>query len=162
MGAGKTTVGRFLARELKRDFYDSDQIIEERTGVDIAWIFDVEGEEGFRHREMAIIDELTQLNNVVIATGGGVVVTTENRRYLASRGIVVYLCTNIQYQLERTEKDKKRPLLHTSDPTTRLKELADERDSLYREIADYVFTTDERSVKMVASDVLNKLIHSET
>ena len=156
MGAGKTTVGRMLARELKREFYDTDEVIESRTGVDIAWIFDVEGEEGFRQREMAVVDELTQKTGVVLATGGSVVVEPQNRTHLAARGLVIYLKTTVDQQLERTEKDKKRPLLlQATDREAVLRDIAVNYDELYREIADHIFVTDNRSIRAVVNDILS-------
>lgn len=156
MGAGKTTVGRMLARELKREFYDTDEVIESRTGVDIPWIFDVEGEEGFRQREMAVVDELTQKTGVVLATGGSVVIEPQNRTYLAARGLVIYLKTTVDQQLERTEKDKKRPLLlQATDREAVLRDIAVNYDELYREIADHVFVTDNRSIRAVVNDILS-------
>jgi shikimate kinase len=156
MGAGKTTVGRMLARELKREFYDTDEVIESRTGVDIPWIFDVEGEEGFRQREMAVVDELTQKTGVVLATGGSVVIEPQNRTHLAARGLVIYLKTTVDQQLERTEKDKKRPLLlQATDREAVLRDIAINYDELYREIADHVFVTDNRSIRAVVNDILS-------
>ncbi len=156
MGAGKTTVGRLLARELKREFYDTDEVIESRTGVDIPWIFDVEGEEGFRQREMAVVDELTQKVGVVLATGGSVVIEPQNRTYLAARGLVIYLKTTVDQQLERTEKDKKRPLLlQAEDREAVLRDIAINYDDLYREIADHIFMTDNRSIRAVVNDILS-------
>lgn len=156
MGAGKTTVGRMLAKELKREFYDTDEVIEARTGVDIPWIFDVEGEEGFRQREMAVVDELTQKTGVVLATGGSVVVEQQNRTHLAARGLVIYLKTTVDQQLERTEKDKKRPLLlQATDREAVLRDIAINYDELYREIADHTFVTDNRSIRAVVNDILS-------
>lgn len=156
MGAGKTTVGRMLARELKREFYDTDEVIESRTGVDIPWIFDVEGEEGFRQREMSVVDELTQKTGVVLATGGSVVVEPQNRNHLAARGLVIYLKTTVDQQLERTEKDKKRPLLlQATDREAVLRDIAVNYDELYREIADHIFVTDNRSIRAVVNDILS-------
>ncbi len=156
MGAGKTTVGRMLARELKREFYDTDEVIESRTGVDIPWIFDVEGEEGFRQREMAVVDELTQKTGVVLATGGSVVIEPQNRTHLAARGLVIYLKTTVDQQLERTEKDKKRPLLlQATDREAVLRDIAVNYDELYREIADHIFVTDNRSIRAVVNDILS-------
>lgn len=157
MGAGKTTVGKALAKELNFTFYDSDQEIEETTGVDIAWIFDVEGEEGFRNREVAAIDKLTQLSGIVLATGGGVVEREENSRFLSSRGLVVYLKASIEQQLERTIKDKRRPLLRTDDKESRLRELIERRHQLYNNVADYVFSTDDCTIKAVVNDILSVL-----
>ncbi len=156
MGAGKTTVGRMLARELNREFYDTDEVIESRTGVDIRWIFDVEGEEGFRQREMEIVDELTQKVGVVLATGGSVVNELQNRTHLAARGLVVYLKTTVDQQLERTERDKKRPLLlRAEDKSALLHDMAEQYDQWYREIADHIFITDNRGIRAVVNDILS-------
>lgn len=157
MGAGKTTIGRLVARSLSREFLDSDHEIEARTGADIPWIFDVEGESGFRRRERLAIDDLTQLKGVVLATGGGAVLDPDNRRHLGSRGMVVYLCTSVDQQLDRTRKDRNRPLLQTEDPRRRLEELMAMRDPLYREIADLVIETDGRTARSVASEIVRKL-----
>jgi shikimate kinase len=153
MGAGKTTIGRLLAQELCLPFKDSDREIEERTGADIPWIFDVEGEEGFRSRETSALEALSQQSDMVLATGGGIVMRAENRTVLAARGIVVYLATSVEQQVLRTSKDRKRPLLLNEDPTAVLQNLLDIRDPLYREIADYVVETDHRNPKTVASDI---------
>lgn len=162
MGAGKSTIGRTLAKELKLEFYDSDEVIEERTGANIAWIYDVEGEEGFRRREQKIIEELTQKNNIVLATGGGVIMTPENRNALAARGTVIYLKTSLQQQYERTKRDStKRPMLKTPDLEGRLEMLRDEREPLYDELADVSFDTDKLTVKAVANNII-KYIYGET
>jgi shikimate kinase len=153
MGAGKTTIGRLLAQELCLPFKDSDREIEERTGADIPWIFDVEGEEGFRSRETSALEALSQQSDMVLATGGGIVMRAENRTVLAARGIVVYLATSVEQQVLRTSKDRKRPLLLNEDPTAVLQNLLDIRDPLYREIADYVVETDHRNPKTVAADI---------
>ena len=160
MGAGKTTVGRSLASVLGSEFYDSDQVIEARAGVDLSWIFDIEGEEGFRKREQKVIDELTQKNNIVLATGGGVVMTPENRNALAGRGTVIYLRTSLQQQYERTKRDTKRPLLQTDDLESRLLSLEDERKPYYEELADISFETDKLTVKAVANNII-KYIYGE-
>lgn len=162
MGAGKSTIGRTLAKELKLEFYDSDEVIEQRTGADISWIFDVEGEEGFRRREQKVIDELTQKNNIVLATGGGVIMTSENRNALAARGTVIYLRTSLQQQYERTKRDStKRPLLKTDDLEGRLEMLRDEREPFYEELADVSFETDKLTVKAVANNII-KYIYGES
>jgi shikimate kinase len=150
MGAGKTTIGRLLAQNLKLDFADTDREIEERTGADIPWIFDVEGEEGFRNREVQVVEEMTERSNILLATGGGVVLRKENRKVLASRGYVIYLYASIEEQVKRTARDNRRPLLQNTDAETVLRELMDIRDPLYREIADYVIDTDGCSPKSVA------------
>ena len=142
MGAGKTTIGRQLARTLDLTFLDSDREIEHRSGVDIPTIFDFEGEAGFRRRERAMIDELTQRDDVVVATGGGAVLDADNRNDLASRGTVVYLETSVEEQLRRTRHDRKRPLLQAEDRRATLEKLQAQRDPLYREIAGIVVTTD--------------------
>jgi shikimate kinase len=158
MGAGKTTIGRLLAKTLKLEFIDSDQEIEERCGADIPWIFDVEGEEGFRERERRMIKELTSRSNIVLATGGGAVLSVDNRNYLSSRGRVVYLMATIGQQLDRTSKDQKRPLLRNiADPKQKLTELMETRDPLYREIADHVIQTGSRNPKAVCADILKAL-----
>ena len=161
MGAGKTTIGKQLAQLLHLEFIDTDQEIEARTGAPIDWIFDIEGEDGFRAREKEIIAELSQRQGIVLATGGGAVVTPENRTFLAGRGIVVYLETSIEQQLERTRKDKRRPLLqNTDDPEATLIALHKERDAQYREIADVIVATNENSIKSVANKIANQINES--
>ncbi len=150
MGAGKTTIGRLLAQHLKLDFADTDREIEERTGADIPWIFDVEGEEGFRNREVQVVEEMTERSNILLATGGGVVLRKENRQVLASRGYVIYLYASIEEQVKRTARDNRRPLLQNADSETVLRELMEIRDPLYSEISDYVIDTDGCSPKSVA------------
>ena len=157
MGAGKTTIGKQLAEALSVDFIDSDHQIESRTGVTIPHIFDVEGEEGFRRREEAIIDELTQKQNIVLATGGGAVIRKANRQHLKSRGTVIYLHASIDQLLERTSRDKNRPLLQTEDPRAKLEELMATREPLYREVADIVVDTEQQSVAKVVKQITQKL-----
>ena len=157
MGAGKSTIGRLLAKELGFPFKDSDREIEARTGADIPWIFDVEGEEGFREREEAMIAELVQERGIVLATGGGVVMREANRTALADNGLVVYLCTSVDQQLQRTAKDRQRPLLQTADPEKVLRDLMARRDPLYREIAHLVIETDQRGPKTVVTSIIAKL-----
>jgi len=157
MGAGKSTIGRHLAQMLHLDFLDSDAEIEKKTGADIAWVFDVEGEAGFRIREQSMIDELTQKHGIVLATGGGALILPENRIHLSARGIVVYLKTSVNKQLARTLKDKRRPLLQRDDPRTVLEELAEKRNEFYDEVADYTIETDEQSAKVVASQIISLL-----
>lgn len=154
MGAGKTTIGRQLAAALHLEFVDSDHEIEARTGVDIPTIFDIEGEEGFRKREAAVIDELTQRDGIVLATGGGAVLREENRQHLTSRGLVVYLYATLDRLLERTHRDKNRPLLQTEDPRAKLTELMESRDPLYRQVADIVYDTGADSVGQAARDLV--------
>jgi shikimate kinase len=150
MGAGKSTIGRELADKLHLEFYDSDQEIERRTGADIAWVFDLEGEEGFRKREETVIDDLSQLQGIVLATGGGSVISDLVRNRLSARGIVVYLETTIDKQVARTQRDRRRPLLQTSEePRTVLENLAVQRNPLYEEIADVIVQTDDQSSKVV-------------
>ena len=158
MGAGKTTIGKQLAQILHLEFIDSDQEIEARTGAPIDWIFDIEGESGFRVRERDVIAELSQRQGIVLATGGGAIAEAENRTYLAGRGIVVYLETSIEQQLERTRRDKRRPLLQgNDDPESTLVELHNERDKLYREIADVIVATNENSIKTVANKIVAQI-----
>ena len=132
-------------------------MIEERTGADIAWVFDVEGEEGFRKREEAVLEDLTQEQGIVLATGGGSVKSKENRNRLSARGVVVYLETTIEKQLARTNRDKKRPLLQTDNPREVLESLAGERNPLYEEVADYTVRTDDQSAKVVANQIVKML-----
>lgn len=158
MGAGKTTIGKQLAQALHLEFVDSDQEIEARTGAPVDWIFDIEGEAGFRVREKDVIAELSLRQGIVLATGGGVVEDPENRTFLAGRGIVVYLETSIEQQLERTRRDKRRPLLQDNDnPEATLRELHKEREALYREIADIVVATNENSIKTVANKIVAQI-----
>ena len=154
MGAGKTTIGRLLAKQLGRTFYDSDKVIEERTGATIPLIFELEQEQGFRKREKAIVDELTQYENIVLATGGGAVLDPDNRHYLESRGYVIYLHAPIEFLLQRTSRDTNRPLLQTQDPQRKLQELMDIRDPLYREIAHTIIETNSCPVKQVVATIL--------
>lgn len=157
MGAGKSTIGRLLAKELKLQFKDSDKEIEQRTGADIPWIFDVEGEQGFREREQSMIAELCELSGVVIATGGGVVLRPENRQSLRTGGRVIYLHASVEQQLDRTSRDRNRPLLRNSDPAKVLASLMQIRDPLYREIADVIIETDERPPRMVVQEIIDRL-----
>src|ERR1700679_3393846 len=157
MGSGKTAVGRHLARLLRYGFYDSDADIEARTGVDIQFIFEKEGEWGFRAREKESIDRLPGLESIVLATGGGAVIDPANRRVLAERGVVVYLDTSVDQQIERTRHGRHRPLLHDTDPEQKLKELMSRRAALYAEIADLTVTTDGRRVQLVAEEIHHEL-----
>jgi shikimate kinase len=157
MGAGKSTIGRLLAKELRLPFKDSDKEIEQRTGASIPLIFDVEGEAGFRERERAAIAELCQLEGVVLATGGGAVLRDDNRRALRAGGRVIYLCTSVDQQLERTSRDRNRPLLQASDPRSVLTALMAVRDPLYRSIADIIIETDERPPRLVVMEILDRL-----
>ena len=157
MGAGKSTIGRLLAKELRVPFKDSDKEIEQRTGADIPWIFDVEGEQGFREREQSMVVELCELDGVVIATGGGVVLRPENRQALRAGGRVVYLHASVEQQLERTSRDRNRPLLRNAEPGKVLRNLMEIRDPLYREIADIIIETDERPPRLVVQEIIDRL-----
>ena len=157
MGAGKSAVGRYLARTLHLTFVDSDDGIESRTGVDIPFIFEKEGEEGFRKREAIVVDDLSKMDSVVLATGGGAVIDAGSRSRLGGRGFVVYLYTTVDQQVVRTKKGRERPLLENADPRARLQELLDARDPLYREIADLVVETDGRKVKSVADEIIEQV-----
>ncbi|RYV03547.1 shikimate kinase AroK [Shewanella sp. OPT22] len=157
MGAGKSTIGRHLAQMLHLEFHDSDQEIEKRTGADIAWVFDVEGEDGFRKRETTVISDLSEMQGIVLATGGGSIQSKEIRNYLSARGFVVYLETTIDKQVARTQRDKRRPLLQVDDPRHVLETLAESRNPLYEEIADVVVKTDDQSAKVVANQIIEKL-----
>ncbi len=153
MGAGKSAVGRQLGRLLPFEFIDSDEEIETRTGVDIPFIFEKEGEDGFRKREVKVIDELSQREGVVLATGGGAIVDSQSRSRLGARGYVVYLYTSVKQQLERTQRGRTRPLLDKDNPEEVLTVLLEARDPLYREIADLVIETDGRRVHTVAREI---------
>jgi shikimate kinase len=153
MGAGKSAVGRQLAKLLHLDFIDSDDEIEARTGVDIPFIFEKEGEEGFRKREAKVIDELSQRQGVVLATGGGAVVDPDSRSHLGARGFVIYLYTSVPQQLQRTQRGRERPMLANGDRAEVLENLMSARDPLYREIADLVVDTDGRRVQAVARQI---------
>jgi shikimate kinase len=157
MGAGKTTIGRLLARRLKLRFYDSDHEIERRCGVRLPVIFEIEGEAGFRLREQQVVAELAELRGIVLATGGGAVLDAENRRRLAAGGTVVYLNARAEDLYERVRHDRNRPLLATADPLARLRQLHAERDALYRDVADLVVDTGAQSVQALARELLDKL-----
>jgi shikimate kinase len=157
MGSGKTAVGKHLARLFRFTFHDSDADIEAKTGVDIPFIFEKEGEAGFRMREKESIDRLTRLDSIVLATGGGAVIDEANRRALAERGVVVYLATSVDQQIERTRHARHRPLLHDADPEQKLKELMMRRAMLYAEIADITVSTDGRRVQLVAEEIHREL-----
>jgi len=157
MGAGKTTIGRQLARALDVEFVDSDQEIETRTGADIPWIFDIEGESGFRLRETEVIDDLTQRSGLVLATGGGAILTLKNRTFLKDRGTVIYFYADLELLFKRTKKDSNRPLLHTENPKAQLEKLVKERDPLYREVADIIIDTGESNVRNTVELLLKSL-----
>ena len=154
MGAGKTTVGRQLAAELGKEFHDTDQEVEERTGVKVSVIFEIEGEAGFRAREAQVLDQLTQLSNVVVATGGGAVLASANRERLAQRGLVIYLHGQPKDLWQRTRYDKSRPLLQNTDVLEKLQSLYRERDPLYREIADIVVDTGRQRARTLLLQLL--------
>lgn len=154
MGAGKTTVGRLLAQKLSLTFIDSDHEIEDHTGVDIPLIFEKEGEEGFRKREVEIIDELTQRKNIVLATGGGAIIKEENRHNLINRGLVIYLQADIKYLIRRTRKDRNRPLLQGPNPEKKLRQIMIDREPLYLQTADYIIDTGKYSVQAIIKQVI--------
>ena len=153
MGAGKSSIGRQLAKRLKRRFLDSDKELEARTGVDIPTIFEFEGEEGFRHRESAILDELTQLQGIVLATGGGAVLTPANRKWLRTRGSTIYMCASVETQLARTSHDRNRPLLRTGDPRRTLTELIAVRAPLYLDVSELTVHTERDSVQSIVAKI---------
>lgn len=157
MGAGKTTIGRQLSKSLDKPFVDSDHEIEQRTGVNIPVIFEVEGEAGFRQREKAMIEELSQRRDIILATGGGAVLNEDNRRNLKENGVVIYLRANVFDLLARTRHDRNRPLLQTADPQKKLEELFQQRDPLYREVADIIIDTGQQSVSQLTRLLEKKL-----
>jgi shikimate kinase len=157
MGAGKTTLGRALAQRLGREFVDSDRILVERTGVPVATIFEIEGEEGFRRRESAVLAELALRDGLVVATGGGAVLSAENRQLLRARGTVIYLRARLESLWERTRQDTTRPLLATADPRATLAELLEKREPLYREAAHIVVDTGAQSTSTLAGRVMRAL-----
>jgi shikimate kinase len=154
MGAGKSSVGRYLAKQLCRVFYDSDEEVEKRTGVDLGWICDKEGEDGFRKREAVVIEDLAKRTNIVLATGGGTIMTPENRDILKERGTVIYLEVTLAYQQNRVINDSRRPLLQVENRDEVLVQLREERAPYYAAIADFKVLTDNRSVRAVADDIL--------
>ena len=158
MGAGKTSVGRLIAKRLGKQFLDSDHEIEARTGVKIPVIFEIEGEAGFRQREAAMIDELTQLDGIVLATGGGAVLNPANRRALHERGSVVYLRASVDELWNRTRRDRNRPLLQTADPRGRLAELMAIRDPLYRDVAHLIMDTGSQSLRTLVNRLESALV----
>ena len=154
MGSGKSTVGKIISDELFLDFFDTDDEIEKRTGASIDWIFDLEGEEGFRRRESKILSEMVQKNSIVLSTGGGIILDSSNRELLSSRGTVFYLSTPISIQVERTANDKDRPLLKNGNPSEILSKLHEERKGLYASVSDHVVETDNKSSQEVASQIV--------
>lgn len=157
MGAGKTTIGRALARRLNKRFIDSDHEIEARTGVSIPLIFEIEGEASFRQRESEVIRDLTELPDIVLATGGGAILREDNREYLKTRGTVIYLHASITSILQRTSRDKNRPLLQAGDPRQTLERLAREREPYYREVADLVVETGRPNVQLLVQTIVSQL-----
>jgi len=157
MGAGKSTIGKQLAKVLNKTFVDSDREIETQTGATIPLIFELEGEAGFRRRECEMIDKLTQQADTVLATGGGAVLNEDNRRLLHERGVVVYLHATVEQLLERTRMDRNRPLLQTEDPRARLEQLTEQRDPLYREVADIIIDTGKVSIREVVQQLVEQI-----
>ena len=158
MAVGKSTVGKYLAKELMLEFYDSDRVIEEGAGAAISWIFDKEGEPGFRNREAEVIDVLTRKRGIVLATGGGVVLREENRRNLANRGTVIYLVSSLNHLVERTQRSTARPLLRDGNALDVFEKLEVERGPLYREIADLEYNAEHTSPKLLARSIARALI----
>ncbi|UNM97541.1 shikimate kinase [Ignatzschineria rhizosphaerae] len=161
MGSGKSTIGKILAKALAYDFVDSDQHVESITGVTIPYIFEMEGEIGFRDREEKAILELTQRRNIVLATGGGAVIRPENRAALAANGIVIYLNVPPESQYERVRFDNQRPLLKNDDPKAVLTALYEVRDPLYRDVADYIVFSDNIPPKVVVSGIIESIVQNK-
>ncbi|QTR48114.1 shikimate kinase [Thiothrix litoralis] len=157
MGAGKSTIGRHLARRLNLTFYDSDKVVEERTGVSIPTIFAVEGEAGFREREEQVIAELTALPNTLIATGGGSVLRDINREHIKAGGTVIYLRASAEQLFQRIRHDKTRPLMQTANPMQTLRDLLKAREPLYMEVADLIMPTGKQKVNVILRDIHAKL-----
>ena len=157
MGVGKSTIGKVLAELLDMEFIDSDREIEAATGADIAWIFDVEGEAGFRVREEKMIDTLTRRKGIVLATGGGAILAKQTRKRLQKRGTVVYLRASLKLQVERTSRDKNRPLLQTANPEKTIKQLMKIREPLYQEVADIIVDTNRRNPRTVSKEIYRQL-----
>ena len=161
MGAGKSSVGKYLATQLNLDFYDTDEEIEKRTGVEIGWIFDLEGEEGFRRRETAVIKDLVMQPNIVLATGGGSILEAENRELLRENGVIIYLDVTLDYQSHRTINESRRPLLRVKNKEEVLEKLHRERAPLYESIADCRVHTDNRGIREVAEEIIRELEKKE-
>ena len=155
MGSGKSTVGKIISDEMFLNFFDTDEEIESRTGASIDWIFDLEGEAGFRKRESDILNEMVEKNSIVLSTGGGIILSDNNRELLSSRGTVFYLSTPILTQVERTAKDKDRPLLKDGDPEDILTKLHNEREALYEMVSDHIVDTENKSSNQVASEIIS-------
>jgi len=158
MGAGKSTIGRKLATLMNKEFYDSDRVIEERTGVDIATIFEIEGEQGFRDREEQVIAELCQKENIILATGGGVILRENNRKIMAQSGHVVYLKTTAELLYSRIRYDKTRPLMQTSSPINTLRKLLKDREPFYLEIADTIMPTGKQKVVVIVKRIHESIL----
>lgn len=158
MGVGKSTVGRQLANRLNYEFLDTDHLIECRAGADIPWIFDREGEEGFRARETAVLDEVVDCEKAVIATGGGIVLKDINRVMLKRAGLIIYLTASVDQLIQRTFKDKKRPLLQVANPEQRIRELVELRDPIYRQVADRVIVSQGGSAKSVVKAIADIIL----
>ena len=154
MGSGKSTVGKIISDALFLNFFDTDDEIEARTGASIDWIFDLEGEDGFRKRESEMLEEMVKKNSIVLSTGGGIILSKLNRELLSSRGTVFYLSTPISTQVERTSKDKDRPLLKNGDPGEILTKLHNERKDFYKAVSDHVIDTENKSSQEVASEII--------
>jgi len=161
MGAGKTTIGRLLAKSLGLPFYDSDKAIEDSTGVDIATIFEFEGEDGFRIRENKMVTELTGIDGIVLATGGGVILNEENRTKLKEHGFVVYLQCSVERLVERTSRNSQRPLLNTEKPQEKIETLVQEREALYKECADFIIDSGKMQSKAVVSEIVKEFTGEE-
>ena len=155
MGSGKSTVGKIISDEMFLSFFDTDEEIESRTGASIDWIFDLEGEAGFRKRESDILNEMVEKNSIVLSTGGGIILSEDNRELLSSRGTVFYLSTPILTQVERTAKDTDRPLLKDGDPKEILTKLHNEREALYEMVSDHIVDTENKSSNQVASEIIS-------
>jgi shikimate kinase len=153
MGSGKTTIGRILAEILDFKFFDLDFEIEKRSGANIPWIFDVEGEEGFRQRESRVLEELSSLTNTVLATGGGAVILKKNREILKKHGFTIYLRAPIDKLVERTSHDQNRPLLKVSNPRKAIEKMVTDRESLYKDVANFVYITDKQRPRLVADEI---------
>jgi len=153
MGAGKSTIGRSLAKKLKKGFFDSDRVIEERTGVDIATIFEIEGEQGFRDRETQVIKELCEKDNIVLATGGGSILRQENRDCMKTSGQVIYLCTTAELLYSRIRYDKSRPLMQTSNPLKTLKNLLEDREPYYEDVSNLKIITGKQKATVIVKRV---------
>ncbi len=157
MGAGKTTIGKRVASHLGCDFYDSDRVIEERTGVSIPLIFELEGEEGFRRRETEVIEELCKDKNIILATGGGAILREQNRQMMKQNSLVIFLNASLEKLFERTSRDRNRPLLQTSDPKQKLEQLLKDRLTIYQEMADIIVTTDHQSIQQTVNSIVEQI-----